>query len=193
MKSLRRGGARQAKPQVPPLRSITRLIRCVESGDFSELPKSVDGDGLAWLAIGNMPSTCGSPNIVELLAKQEADKTAVVDIHEADKTAVVEADRTAVVEADKTAGVDKTVVVEADKSSLKTAVADKTAGVDKTAVVEAAVVAPKDSKDADKNAVEKPVEETPKRRKKRDAQLPRLQDFIGQVPGALPPVDPKDF
>ena len=126
--------------------------------------------GLTWLAVGLEPETYESPMVIECLKKVNAGEVKPAE----EKPEVKPAEKPEVKPAEMNAGEAKPEVKPPEV---------KPAG-------KLAEVKPEEK------PAEKPVEETPtKRRKKREA-LPRLQDFIPQVPGplqGLAPVDPKDF
>ena len=73
----------RGEKRAPQLRSIQRLARCVESGDYAELPQ-----GYAWLAVGLEPSSCmegGRPHLIEILTEGRQPQAAAAEQKQIEK------------------------------------------------------------------------------------------------------------
>ena len=123
LRALKRNGFRV---QSSPLRSVKRVAEYMASDTLHLLPKSKRSCGLCWMAVGLEPETFESPQILEVIKKEE------------DKLVVAEKPNS---------GADQAAKPEIEKADLT---------------------------------------ETPS--KKRKAKLPRLADFLPQVPGPLGPI-----
>ena len=141
--SLRAVKKRGFRVQVPPMRSVKRVAEYVASNTLHLLPKSKKGEGLCWIAVGLEPATFRSPQILEVLQKEEGNLV-----------------------------VDAQPCVAAEQAAKPEIVAPA------KPCVEADQAAKPEIEKAD-------LTETPT--KKRKAKLPRLADFLPQVPGPLGP------
>ena len=157
--------------QAPVVRSIQRVAECVRTDALDTLPRSAhSGSGLCWLAIGLEPETYENPQIWEILKKDERKE----EKNEGEKK--------------------KEEVSEGPVETAPAAVLAVTSSDGKA--VEKPEAAEKQEKTAAQPAAQ-PEAETPSKKARR--RLPKVADYLGQVPGQLPssgaaaPVDPRDF
>ena len=179
----------RGEKRTPPLRSIQRLAKCAESGNFEELPQ-----GYAWLAIGLEPSSCmggGRPHIVEILAEGKQS-------HAAAEQKPVEKQNA---EQSQAAAVQKPVEkLNAEPSQAAAAAAQKPI-VEKqnaepslaAAAAEQKPIVEKEKQNAEQSQA-KAIEDAVTPSKRKMSRLPKVSDFVPQIPGPLgPKVDPNDF
>ena len=166
----------RGEKRAPQLRSIQRLARCVESGDYAELPQ-----GYAWLAVGLEPSSCmegGRPHLIEILTEGRQPQAAAAEQKQIEKLNAEQP------------------LAAAEQKPIEKLNAEQKP-------IEKQNAEPIEKQNAEQNlaaAEQKPIEkqnaepEAANPSKKKKSRLPRVSDFVPMIPGPLgPKVDPSDF
>ena len=178
------------------MRSIKRLSRCAESDNFEELPKSADGLGLAWLAIGFEPSSCMGdrcPQVVEILAREVGESQAAEQQKlNAEKLNAEKLNAEKLNAAEQSQAAERKLNVEQSQAAEQKQNAESQAAEQKQNA-EKLIAEQSRAAEQKQNAVpdSSTGASTPSKRKK--SRLPKVTDFLPQFPGALGKVDPSDL